>query len=108
MRINTIDLDSTDKEALMLILKDIKKKVCCLRLDYRRSASSMGFHIRILCKKNSCAKCRIIYDDVNRLNTDVNFRPIEQRDVLFVRKSYYCQHCGQFNYAFVGEWVKVK
>ena len=106
---NTIDLDHITEKKLHNIINDIKDKTCCMRLDYRKSTSTTGYHIRIMCDTNiECIECRIKYDDINRLNSDINFRPEKHQNVLFQVKSFYCPNFKRFVEASAEEWRHIK
>jgi len=87
MKENTVDLDGLKWSIVRLILKEIKSCKYCQKIEYRKSASKKGWHIKILCSKN-CDKCRRLFDDSTRYKADKN-RDFFGDNVLWDKKVYY-------------------
>ena len=92
--INTLDIDSNDKEYVFNIFKRILR--CPYIIDFRVKCSlQKGVHIKIFCNKK-CELCRIVFDDKIRFAYD-QFRETESQNVLFDEKEFY-QNGGELQY----------
>ena len=79
----TLDIDSTDKDFIVYILKKIFSCKFCIDLCFYDS-SFKGIHIIIFCLKK-CEICRFVFDDFRRFAYDSN-RPEYARNILFQEK----------------------
>lgn len=89
MPLNTLDIDlnatkQQDKKYVEMIIAKIKSKSCCKNLTVKDS-SFKGYHIKIICTKQDCLDCRMVFDDQNRFVKDLG-RASYSRNVLFTEK----------------------
>lgn len=80
---NTIDIDTTDKEFLFIVLSKIirrNNRFSCLAKIEVTPSSLKGYHIKLYCKKK-CDLCRLVFDDDIRYFYD-QYREPESQNVL--------------------------
>jgi len=106
IKLNTIDLDASNKGVLELVLKEIKKCKYVKALWYRRSPSKRGWHIKFYCSKD-CDKCRQRFDDVLRYKADMTNRTEMERNVLWSVKYYKDYETGKTIKRKAGKWIRV-
>lgn len=82
-KINTIDLDTNDKEFVDAVLRKIYACKDLFKLEISPSLQK-GIHIKLFCDIN-CEKCRIVFDDETRFFYD-QFRPERSQNVLWSKK----------------------
>jgi hypothetical protein len=101
---NTLDLDNITKQQLQDIETKIKSNKCCLKCEHKDS-NSKGYHVMILCNKQGCDLCRIVFDDQRRLEAEHDRKDIF-KNVLFEKKEYCrgkknltqldCERCAKY------------
>ena len=106
IKLNTKDLDASNKGVLELVINEIKKCKYVINLCYRQSASKRGWHIKFYCSKD-CDKCRKRFDDVLRYKADITNRKEIERNVLWDVKYYKDYETGKTIKRKAGKWVKV-
>lgn len=84
--INTLDIDTTDKEVIAHILGKIIYYCPHIKdFDYKFS-SSKGLHLILFCSEK-CDLCRLVFDDFRRFAYDQN-RPKYAQNILFDKKEF--------------------
>lgn len=84
--INTLDIDTTDKEFIKHLLgKLVYYKCVCLEDFHIEFSSQKGVHITLFCKKRKCDLCRFVFDDFRRFAYD-QYRKKHEKNVLFDKK----------------------
>lgn len=105
--LNTIDIDHSAKAVLFLVLGEIAKCKYVSDIEWRKSPSKRGFHIKFFCSKN-CVECRKLYDDQIRINADLTNRKPHNRNILWDIKSYKDTETGKLIIKKAGKWHKYK
>lgn len=85
----TIDLDMDSKKQVDIhVIARIIEKICmnpCLKDIIITESNSKGFHAELICTKENCELCRMVYDDQIRFAKD-SMRPKYAQNVLFTKK----------------------
>ena len=104
---NTIDLDHSAKAVLFLVMNEIKKCKYCKNIEWRKSPSKRGFHIKFWCERD-CCKCRKLYDDKIRIYADLVNRKPRERNILWDKKVYIDYETKKKTIRYAGKWHRVK
>lgn len=87
MQIITLDIDQykiyRKTDLIDQIVKKIAKCTLCYSIKTKKSASTNGYHITVVCLCDKCEICRMVYDDTGRYRYDSLLRLPHEQNILF-------------------------